>query len=184
MSLQFPFLQSYPTDKGIRKGYTVRSYLQYATDSRLAEYRLSRARATRAPRCRWWHARPAKALQYAAHAQAAGNCKTTYYDRPSTKRILPIVRIHAQERHLGGRQPVRAQEGGMLLPRLGAVAEEGLHNVWQVMVPPGAVNLEFVVAELGVATRIICICVDVGFRFIGRPAQPRADRACMRDVAS
>ena len=62
----------------------------------------------------------------------------------------------------------------MLLPRLGAVAEEGLHNVWQVMVPPGAVNLELVVAELGVATRIICICIDVGFRFIGRPREPIA----------
>ena len=91
----------------------------------IARARHSRAAMPRVAR----HARQRRYGMPHMHKQRA-YCKTTYYDRPSTKRILPIVRIHAQERHLGGRQPVRAQEGGMLLPRLGAVAEEGLHNVW------------------------------------------------------
>ena len=53
----------------------------------------------------------------------------------------------------------------MLLPRLGAVANKGIHGVWQVTIPPLAVNLEFIVAELATA-----VLIDVGFRTIGRAA--------------
>ena len=67
---------------------------------------------------------------------AASAKRQRTYEHNSSKRFVPIAHVQAKERHLAGRQTVLAQEGGVLLPRLGAVANKGLHGVWQVTTPP------------------------------------------------